>query len=167
MSRGCGGTTAGKRCPNERSSRRSASRLGAVLALSFATLGGGCAIKQVDETGNRGGMSCLDDSAHCIAQRQQALRHLVTRSDRHWVKESPSVESYASGVRLFAFKTKKKDLSCDELQMAKHEADGADRVLRGPEGKRLSPAQVARGSMFATEVSRELSREQARRCRRG
>ncbi len=112
-------------------------------------------------------MSCLDDSPHCISQRQTALRHLVTRSDRHWVRDRASVDSYASGVRLFAFKTKKKDLTCDELQMARREADSADVVLRGPEGRRLTPAQLSRGSMFAAEVSRELSREQARRCRRG
>ena len=83
------------------------------------------------------------------------------------MKERASVDAYASGVRLFAFKNKKKELTCDELQIGRSEADAADRVLRGPDGKRLSPAQVSRGTMFAAEVSKELSREQSRRCRRG
>lgn len=114
-----------------------------------------------------GSMSCLDDSPHCISQRQAALRHLVTRSDRHWVRDQASVDSYASGVRLFAFKTKKKELTCDELQHGRREAEGAGKVLRGPNGRGLTPAQVSRGTMFADEVSRELSKELARRCSRG
>lgn len=117
-------------------------------------------------SGNRG-MSCLDDSAHCVAQRQGALRHLVSRSDRQWVGEKASAHSYASGVRLYAFKTKKTDLSCAELQTGRREADGAAKVLRGPEGRSLTPAQVSRGIMFAEEVSRELGREHGRRCKRG
>ncbi|MBL8564416.1 MAG: hypothetical protein JNM89_01725 [Hyphomicrobiaceae bacterium] len=138
-----------------------------VLAVTVAMFSGGCAMNDASEPVQQGGMSCLDDSPACVSQRQAALRHLVTRSDRHWVKERASVDAYASGVRLFAFKNKKKELTCDELQVGRSEADAADRVLRGPDGKRLSPAQVSRGTMFAAEVSKELSREQARRCRRG
>ena len=113
------------------------------------------------------GMSCLDDSAHCIAQRQTALRHLVSRSDRHWVNDQAGPDAYASGVRLFAFKTKKRELSCNELMAGRREAEGAGKVLRGPQGRSLSPAQIARGVMLAEEVSRELAREHSRRCRRG
>lgn len=135
--------------------------------VALAGLLGGCAINDATEVSRPGSMSCLDDSPHCIAQRQAALRHLVTRSDRHWVRDHASVESYASGVRLFAFKTKKKELTCDELQHGRREADGAGKVLRGPNGRGLTPAQVSRGAMFADEVSRELSKEHARRCSRG
>lgn len=148
---------------------RPSHRAGLLLALAggLAALAGGCAVSEVPSPGPQGGMACLDDSPACIGQRQAALRHLVTRSDRHWVKERPTVDAYASGVRLFALKNKKKELTCDELQMARHEADGADKMLRGPDGRRLTPAQISRGSMFAAEVAKELSREQARRCRRG
>ncbi|MCB1519177.1 MAG: hypothetical protein KDJ37_01225 [Hyphomicrobiaceae bacterium] len=138
----------------------------AFVAICAAPLAG-CATETVSNYGNGSGMSCLDDSPHCVAQRQAALRNLVGRSDRHWVRDQAGVDAYASGVRLFAFKKKKKDLTCDELARARHEADGAERVLRGPDAKRLTPAQVARGSMFAAEVSRELSKEHGRRCRRG
>lgn len=143
----------------------------AAAALGCAAAGGvllsGCASSEPPEPIRSGSMSCLDDSAHCISQRQSALRNLVTRSDRHWVRDRAGADAYASGVRMFAFKTKKKDLTCDELQAARREADGADAILRGPDGRRLTPAQVSRGSMFAAEVAKELSREQGRRCRRG
>ena len=48
----------------------------------------------------------------------------------------------------------------------RREADGAAKSLRGPDGQGLSPAQISRASMFATEVSKELTTEmRARRCK--
>lgn len=126
-----------------------------------------CAGGQAPEMTGQQGMACVDDSARCIAERKSALRLLVSRSDRHWVNDRASAEAYASGVRLFAFKTKKKDLTCAELAAGRREADGAPGVLRGPQGRSLTPAQVSRGVMLAEEVSRELAREHARRCKRG
>ena len=71
-----------------------------------------------------------------------------------------------SGVRLFAYRARKKELSCEELVHARREADGAAKTLRGPEGKSLSPAQISRATMFAAEVSKELSAEmRTRRCK--
>ena len=48
---------------------------------------------------------------------------------------------------------------------AKREADAGPAVLRSNAG-RLTPAQVARGVILANEVSRDLGREQAKRCRK-
>ncbi len=137
------------------------------LALVLAGILGACSGNTPPDIAYGKGMSCLDDSAHCISQRKAALRNIVTRSDRHWVRDPASVQSYASGVRLFAFKTKKKELTCNELQIGRNEAEGAARVLRGPEGRSLSPAQISRGVILGEEVSRELAREHKRRCRRG
>lgn len=82
------------------------------------------------------------------------------------MREPASAASYASGVRLFAYKTKKKELSCDELSMGRREADSAPGVLRGPQAAKLTPAQASRGIMLAGEVSRELGNEFTRRCRK-
>lgn len=111
-------------------------------------------------------MGCVDDSLECISKRQAALRHLVGDKEKKWVKEPATPASYASGVRLFAFKTKKKELSCEELSHARREADAAPTVLRGPQAKVLTSAQASRGIMLAGEVSRELGNEFARRCRK-
>ena len=81
------------------------------------------------------------------------------------MKEAPTPEAYASGVRLFAMKTKKRDLSCDELDRGRREADGAHASLKNA-GARLTPAQVSRGAMFASEVGRELNTEMGKRCKR-
>jgi hypothetical protein len=117
--------------------------------------------------GPSSGLSCVDDSAECIERRQRTLRYLVDDKDRAWVKAHPPPEAYASGVRLFALKSKKKELTCEELAHARNEADKAPAVLRGPSGAKLTPAQVSRGVMLAVEVSRELAAEMKRRCRKG
>lgn len=113
----------------------------------------------------RAGLACVDDSRHCIEQRQSTLHAMVGDRERKWVREPASPQAYASGVRLFAFKSRKKDLTCDELSAGKREADAGPGALRGAGGSGLSPAQVSRGVMLAGEVSRELANEMKRRCK--
>jgi hypothetical protein len=119
-----------------------------------------------DTNGPSSGLTCVDDSPDCVDRRQKTLRYLVDDKDRAWVTAHPPPEAYASGVRLFALKNKKKDLTCEELAHGREEADRAPTVLRGPEGSNLTPAQKSRGIMLASEVSRELSAEIKRRCKK-
>lgn len=133
----------------------------AVLVVALA----GCATGDPPAELSKAGFSCVDDSLECINRRQSLLRQLTADNSRAWMKEAPTPEAYASGVRLFAMKTKKREMTCDELARGRQEADGATPSLRGA-GGRLTPAQVSRGSMFAAEVSRELSNEIGRRCKR-
>ena len=114
---------------------------------------------------SRSGLGCVDDSPHCIEQRRIALNAIMSDKSRFWVRETPTPEAYASGVRLFAFKTRKAELSCDELAIGRREADNAPAVLRSPQASHLTPAQVSRGLMLGAEVSRELAAEMKRRCR--
>ena len=134
----------------------------------FAAIGitvGGCAVGEAPIEGSAG-LNCIDDSPRCIAERQATLKQFVADPQRRWIKEPPTPAAYASGVRLFAYKTAKKDLSCDELAHGRREADGAASSLKGA-GSSLTPAQVSRGTMFASEVGRELSNEMKRRCKKG
>jgi hypothetical protein len=119
-----------------------------------------------DADGPSSGLTCVDDSPDCVDRRQKTLRYLVDDKDRAWIAAHPPPEAYASGVRLFALKNKKKDLTCEELAHGREEADRAPTVLRGPEGSNLTPAQKSRGIMLASEVSRELSAEIKRRCKK-
>jgi hypothetical protein len=119
-----------------------------------------------DTSGPSSGLTCVDDSPDCVDRRQKTLRYLVDDKDRAWVTAHPPPEAYASGVRLFALKNKKRDLTCEELVHGREEADRAPTVLRGPEGVNLTPAQKSRGIMLASEVSRELSAEIKRRCKK-
>ena len=139
------------------------------VAFVFAGLAAGltaCSGSQPESVSEpRAGLACVDDSRHCIEQRQSTLHAMVGDRERKWVKEPASPQAYASGVRLFAFKTRKKDLTCDELSVGKREADAGPGVLRGAGSSGLSPAQVSRGVMLAGEVARELSNEMRRRCK--
>ncbi|MGE0023764.1 MAG: hypothetical protein AB7S70_09065 [Hyphomicrobium sp.] len=148
---------------------RHAAASAANLALVAGFLGlsgclGACAIGPGPEIGARAGLGCVDDSPECIQRRQVTLRHMVDDKSRSWVNEPPTPEAYASGVRLFAFKTKKKELSCDELKRGKLEADTAKHSVASL-GNRLTPAQASRSVMLAGEVGRELQNEINRRCK--
>lgn len=140
------------------------------LALVAGMLGlGACALGACaagPQIGARAGLGCVDDSTECINHRQATLKHMMNDSSRSWVHETPTPQAYASGVRLFAFKQKKKELTCDELKRGKLEADTARSSLNSV-GDRLTPAQISRSVMLAGEVGRELEREINRRCRRG
>ncbi len=133
------------------------------LSLVLFAVFGGCGGPNV---GTSSGLTCVDDSPHCIERRQQTLSYLVDSNDRAWIKSHPPAEAYASGVRLFALQRKKKELTCEELTLGRNEAEKAPHVLRGPEGAKLTPAQVSRGVILASEVSRELATEMKRRCKK-
>lgn len=124
----------------------------------------GCAGGPEPAIGTWTEVKCVDDSPHCIAQRQSQLKAMLADKDRRWIGHAATADAYAGGVRLFAFKSRKKDLSCAELAVGRREADAGPAVLRGPAGRHLTPAQVSRGAMLSTEVSRELSSEMKRRC---
>jgi hypothetical protein len=111
------------------------------------------------------GLNCVDDSQACVAERSAALRALMQDKSQGWVRQQPTPAAYASGVRLFAFKQRKRELSCEDLGIGRREADAGPGVLRGPGGAGLTPAQVSRGVMLSGEVSRELEGELRRRCR--
>ena len=123
----------------------------------------GCGSSGPQEVGGRG-MSCVDDSQACISQRSSALNELMSDKQRSWVRQPAPAAAYASGVRLFAFKQKKRELTCEELQIGRREAGAGPAILRGPQGQGLATAQIARGVMLAEEVGRELATESRRRC---
>ena len=113
---------------------------------------------------SRAGLSCIDDSTECVEQRQATLKAMLADKDRAWVKEPATPHAHASGVRLFAFRSSKAELTCEQLAHGRKEAEGAPKALKGGQG--LSPAQISRASMFAAEVNKELSVEmKKRRCR--
>jgi hypothetical protein len=145
---------------------RSRTRRAAPAALVLVGLGlilAGCSGFGDDE---RAGLSCIDDSPECVGRRQATLKSMLDDQDRKWVKESTTPHAHASGVRLFAFRSRKKELSCEELAIGRREADGVPKALRGAEGQNLSAAQISRAAIFAAEVSKELAAEmRSRRCK--
>lgn len=138
--------------------------LGAALSM-LPMLLIGCSSSQIDVIEPASGLGCVDDSKHCVDQRQAALQSLLADRSKSWIKTPASPRAYASGVRMFAYKQKKLELTCDELGAGRREADAAPQSLRSASGQGLSPAQISRGTMFAAEVGRELTFEMRRRCK--
>jgi hypothetical protein len=146
------------------------SRGRAVLTASvfcFAAAGlTGCSGADVStEVISRPGLGCIDDSPRCIAERQGVLKLYMADKNKAFVREPATPTAYASGVRLWAFKSRKRELTCEELNHARREADAAAPTLRGPGGQGMTPAQISRGIMLAQDVSKELGNEHGKRCR--
>ena len=131
-----------------------------------AGLGAGCATNApITASPVAAGLGCVDDSLDCRTKRRAALDALLADRSRAWVRQPADAEAYASGVRLFAYKKRKRELSCDELAIGQREAKAARPTLRAAQG-RLTPAQIARGALLGDEVGTELARERRnRRCK--
>lgn len=125
----------------------------------------GCAVGPEPTLSSGSGLNCVDDSPHCVSERQSTLRQYVTDRERKWIREPATPQAYASGVRLFAYKQTKRDLNCADLEHGRKEADGAPASLKSA-SHALTPAQISRGTMLAGEVSRELANEFKKRCKR-
>ncbi|MFT5508280.1 MAG: hypothetical protein ACI89J_001354 [Hyphomicrobiaceae bacterium] len=135
-----------------------------IAALVFvAGLAAGCAANTEKlSTPIATGLGCVDDSLRCRNHRRAALNALMADKKRSWVRQPPNASAYASGVRLFAFKKRKRELSCVELGIGQREAKAARPTLRAA-AKSLTPGQIARGAMLGDEVGAELKRERRRR----
>lgn len=145
--------------------RSARGRIPPFALLATTIFAAGCSSSGLGPGDQAAGMACIDDSKACIEQRQAALKSLLADQNRAWVRQPASPAAYASGVRLFALRSKRRELTCDELMLGRRETDGAATVLRGPGGSGLSPAQISRGTLLAAEVGRELATEMQRRCK--
>jgi hypothetical protein len=144
---------------------RTAARVaGNIAAAAGALLLSACAGSDDASPPLAAGLKCVDDSAHCISQREKVFDAYMADKSRAWIRQQPAPEAYASGVRLFALSKRRKELSCEELASGKREADAAPSALRGPGGAGLTPAQVSRSVMLAGDVGRELAKEISKRC---
>ena len=151
--------------PAKTAGNRTTARAGALLVAVSAAIVSACSGSQ--DTINSApslGLRCVDDSAHCISQREKVFDSYMADKSRAWVKQPAEPHAYASGVRLFALSKRRKELSCEELSHGRRETEAAPSALRGPGGAGLTPAQVSRAVMLAGDVGRELAKEMGRRC---
>ncbi len=137
----------------------------AALCLVAVSLSGCSGADVSTEVISRPGLGCIDDSPRCIAERQGVLKVFMADKNKAFVREQATPTAYASGVRLWAMKSRKRELTCEELNHGRREADAAAPTLRGPGGQGMTPAQISRGIMLAQEVSKELGTEHGKRCR--
>lgn len=141
--------------------------LATVVLLPAWLVVSGCANGMFNVASPRGvGVNCVDDSEFCLAERRQALKEIMADKSMNWVDEKPTARSDASGVRLFAFKQRKRQLNCRQLGIGYREASSASGRLRSANSPALTPDLVSRGVILSDEVAKELQREiKRRRCR--
>ena len=120
--------------------------LARMAAMCACVVLGACSGGEINPAASPMGLGCVDDSPHCVTERGNALKGLMADKSKAWVRSPSSPAAYASGVRLWAFKQKKRELSCDELSIARREADGAAPTLRAASKERShasAPASLA------------------------
>ena len=137
-----------------------------ICALPLVAVLAGCAASLEDATPQPTGLGCIDDSKRCIDERQASLKQMIADPQRRWVREPASAQAYASGVRMFAYKAKKRELTCDELAHGAREAAAAPQTLKAP-GAGIPSGQISRAEMLSAEVHRELNAEMGKRCKGG
>ncbi len=145
-------------------------RAGGVLLVMMAVLLAGCS----GQGGLLGGLGlaggdaptpCLDDSKDCIEQRMARLKAMLDDKSRSWVNEQPTPQSYASGVRLFAYRATKSQLDCRELHAGTTETQKAKATLASTHIPGLAKDQLAKVKALNDQVHEELAREYRRVCK--
>ena len=85
------------------------------------------------------------------------LKRLVGDPRRDWIGQPQSVDAYAKGTRLFAYRILRKKLTCDELHRALEDTKTASALLQ--------EARDERGRRLAADVLQELDADRSKRCR--
>jgi hypothetical protein len=88
---------------------------------------------------------------------------MVASPDRSWVHRPAAPTVLANGVRLFAYRTLRPRLDCDELAAALTELETAVHTFGNPLAG-LQPEQMHRVRNLSIQVGGELHDERARRC---
>ncbi len=101
---------------------------------------------------------------HDVPSCETLLRKMTEGSDRSWISQSETPEGLLTGVRMFALRTLRPKLTCDELGTALEQLRGVPAALRpAPAGS--TPEDIARTNRLAAEVHDELRAENENRCR--
>lgn len=94
------------------------------------------------------------------------LRRMVEDPHRRWITRPASPAALASGVRLFAYRSLRHQLTCAELASGEAEIDAAARTFATPVPS-LQLEQIERVRVLIQAVGTELRSESAARCAPG
>lgn len=107
---------------------------------------------------------CLDDSGACVASRSAAFKELVDDKQHAWVNRPASRSLHASGVRMFAFKATKGQLTCAQLTAGINEASSVPGALAGSMPG-VSKDRITQAKALAEETRGELQKVRtSKRC---
>ena len=105
------------------------------------------------------------DEASCrqVERCAGVLKAMVAHADRSWIGRPATPAALANGVRLFAYRTLRTKLTCEELALAHTEVDRAVKIFAAAVPG-LELAQVTRARTLSIQVRAELHSESALRC---
>lgn len=107
---------------------------------------------------------CLDDSGDCVASRTAAFKELVADKQHAWVNRPASRSLHASGIRMFAYKATKAQLTCAQLTAGINEASSVRGALAGPMNG-VSADRISQAKALAEETRTELQKVRtSKRC---
>ena len=107
---------------------------------------------------------CVDDSKRCIELRGQALKAMMADTKRGWVTRPETPAAYATGVKLFAYRGKKTELSCAELAHGREETRNLPQTLKPGSLPGMNDSRLAQVRDLSGQVNKELAREFDRAC---
>jgi hypothetical protein len=108
---------------------------------------------------------CVDDSKHCIEKRQAALKSMLADPKRAWVRAPESPAGYATGVKFFAYRQVKGQLTCAELAHGREETRLVVGALKQGSVPGANDSRIAQVKDMAGQLNKELAREFDRVCK--
>ena len=109
--------------------------------------------------------SCVDDSTQCVAARKARFEALTADPSHAWVDQTPTVEDYGSGVRLFAYRDQMGAMACDKLAKGISEVGNTRTPLRSPQAASIPSQRRDQLIALSDDLHAAMKREHRRRCR--
>lgn len=108
---------------------------------------------------------CVDDSKACIEKRGVALRTMLADPQRGWVARPETPAAFATGVKLFAYRGRKGEMTCAELAHGREETRAMPQALKPGSVAGMNDSRLAQVRDMSGQVNKELSQEFDRVCK--
>ena len=136
----------------------------APLVILLSAILAGCSGTESTPPPSNPAAGCVDDSKHCIEMRGQALKGMMADPKRTWVTKPETAAAYATGVKLFAYKSKKAEMTCAELAHGREETRTMPQALKPGSVQGMNDSRLAQVRDLSGQVNKELSKEFDRAC---
>ncbi|KAB2851212.1 MAG: hypothetical protein F9K44_02355 [Hyphomicrobiaceae bacterium] len=137
-----------------------------LAAIAAGLLLAACAsFNSAPEVSNNPAAGCVDDSKQCIDRRMTTLKAMVSDPKRTWVFQQESPASYATGVKLFAYRATRSQLTCTELSHGRQETAEAAHSLKSGSVPGMNDSRLAQVRDMSSQVSKELGKEFDKACK--
>jgi hypothetical protein len=137
----------------------------ASLAALALPLVAGCTGTEPTPVSANPAAGCVDDSKQCVERRMAALKGMVGDPKRAWITAPETPAGYATGVKLFAYRAKKADLTCAELAHGREETRNAPNALKSGSVPGMNDSRLAQVKDLANQVHKDLAKEFDRVCK--